>query len=395
MNEATKSPPYLLWPIYAFATAAVASIAAENILIWLAVALFLFFQIKNHQKFDWPTGPFPLATLLFLASFFAAALWGIDTANSFHTVHKYLTILLVFLVGAMPLALKDIQKFLLLLNVGGAFCALHGLWLHFGRHQDRIDSFSGDKMVFGGMLMLCLLIQILFLKNQPKNWAHWLLLVLIAWGLVLTETRGAWLGFALGFVLLSWKFNRKWLLAVAAVSLLAFFFLPAELKNRVRSIWDVRISISNGWVQSSNYNERPLIWQSGWNIIKDYPMGIGQGNLGYLYPKYKNPQASESTVPHLHNNYLQILAQNGWIGFAAYLFWILSYYWTALRFKSENQGIKDLNWIFLSLFSATLVWGLTEYTFSHQYMNIFYFLLGLQLNLWRNSGEDSGIKKGL
>ena len=209
MNETTKSPPYLLWPLYAFAASAVASIAAENIFIWLAVALFLFFQIKNHQKFDWPKGLFPFSTLLFLGTFFAAALWGIDTANSFHTVHKYLTILLIFFVGAMPLILKEIQKFLLLLNVGAAFCVLHGLWLHYWRHQDRIDSFSGDKMVFGGMLMLCLLIQIYFLKNQPRNWAHWLLLTLIAWGLLLTETRGAWLGFALGFVLLSWKFNRR------------------------------------------------------------------------------------------------------------------------------------------------------------------------------------------
>jgi O-antigen ligase len=89
------------------------------------------------------------------------------------------------------------------------------------------------------------------------------------------------------------------------------------------------------------------------------------------------------TEPHLHDNFLQITAQNGWLGLAAYLFWIGVFYWKGLSFKTRNKDEGDLNWTFLCVFSAILAWGLTEYTFSHQFMNVQFFLLGLQLCLWK------------
>lgn len=379
-------PPYsraLFFTLLAFAATAVASIACQNIFIWSAVGLFLFSQFENKEIFLWPKGFFSRVTLLFLFSFFIGALIGINPANSFNTVHKYMTILLFFLVGSMPLIFEETRQLLLALCYGGAFCAVHGIWKHFWYHQDRIDSFSGDKMVFGGMLMVCLLFQIYFLNQEPRNPAHWASLGLMAFGLLLTETRGAWIGFGLGFVLLAWKFNRKWLLSGIAAAVLLFFILPSNFQQRIKSIWDVQISFSNGLIQSSNYNERPYIWQAGWNIIKDHPLGIGQGNLGEIYPHYKHPAASEPNLPHLHNNFLQITAQNGWFGLAVYLLWIFFYFKTALGHKANNPDAQNLNWTYLCSFAAVLAWGLTEYTFSHQFMNFQFFLLGLQAILWR------------
>ena len=390
MKEPTTPPWFstaLTYSLYAFAFTAVASIALQN-LIWVAVALLLFIQFKKHRNLDWPRGPFALATLLFAASFFVGAIIGINPSNSFNTVHKYLTILLFFFVGAMPILLAQAKRLLTLLNYGTAICAIHGIGKHYLDHQERIDSFSGDKMVFGGMLMVCLLFQIYLLKVDPKSWIHWLTFFLIGFGLLLTETRGAWLGFGFGALLLGWKFNRKWLGAGILAVCLSFFLLPAELQNRVKSIWTIHLAFKDGLVQSSDYHERPLIWQAGWNIVKDHPFGIGQGNLGELYPKYKHPLASEPNVPHLHDNYLQILAQNGWEGFAVYLFWIGTYFFTASLWKPPDNNAGELNWTFLCVFSAVLVWGLTEYTFSHQFMNLQFFLLGLQAALWR-TGKTS------
>lgn len=381
-----KQPPYFrscFLLLMGFAACSVASIALQN-LVWVAVALFLFFQLRDRSKFDWPRGPFALAHLVFIASFFVGAFIGIDISNSFNTVHKYLTLLLFFLIGAMPLLLSEAERLLTFLNYGAAFCALHGIWKHYWFHQDRIDSFSGDKMVFGGMLMVCLLIQLYFLKKEPKNWVHWTCFVFIGFGLVLTETRGAWLGFAFGFLLMALKIERKWLAVGLAAAALSFFLLPGGMRERVKSILTIEVTFKDGQIQSSEHHERPLIWQAGWNIVKDHPLGIGQGNLGALYPTYKHPLATEPNVPHLHNNYLQLLAQNGWEGFAAYLFWIVSYYLTAARWKPRNKAGLELNWALLCVFSAVLVWGLTEYTFSHQFMNLQFFLLGLQAALWKD-----------
>jgi O-antigen ligase len=363
----------------------VASIALQN-LVWMAVALFLFLKFRDRQAPEWPKGFFPAATLAFLGTFFLAAFTGIDPINSFQTVHKYLTFLLLFPLGAMALSLEATRKLLLAFVYGASFCALYGIGKHFFRHQDRIDSFSGDKMVFGGMLMAALLLLLFFLKDSPKSPWLWAAFFLVGTALVLTQTRGAWVGLATGLFLWTWRLGRKWFLAVLLVLSAAFFLLPRPFQERIKSIADLQLSYDAGGQIRNSSQERVLIWIGGTRIIRDYPWGVGQGNLSEIYPKYKVSEATETTVPHLHNDFLQILVQNGWLGLAAYLFWIFSYYWTTWRRKPADAEGGNLNWAFLCVFSAILVWGLTEYTFSHQFMNIQFFLLGLQTCLWKKNG---------
>ncbi len=382
----------VFWILLAFAATSVASIALQN-LVWVAVALFLFAHFKDKSKTEWPKGLFPIATLVFLFTFFLGGLVGTDPANSFLTLHKYLTFLLVFFVGAMALRPEETRKILLFFTYGAAFCALHGIWNHFGNHQDRIDSFSGDKMVFGGMLMVSLLLQIAHLIRSPKNPWLWAALLLIATGLFLTQTRGAWLGFLAGFACLGWRLNRKWLLAGTLLIGLSFFILPQQVQDRLRNMTHIWVSYDSQHHLHAASEPRILIWAAGWEMIKDHPWGVGQGNVSELFPKYNQTSVLaqfEPTVPHLHNNFLQILAQNGWLGLIAYLFWIFSYYRETALKRFQEAGNLELNWIFLSIFTAILVWGLSEYTFSHQFMNVQFFLLGLQAPLWKKPSIDIG-----
>lgn len=380
-NQLSYTRP-LFWLLLAFAATSVASISLQNI-IWIAIAFFLFIHYKDKKKIEWPKGLFPFATLVFLFTFFLGAILGVNPANSFHTVHKYLTFLMIFPVGAMALDFKEREKILSTFLYGASVCAIFGIGKHFILHQDRIDSFSGDKMVFGGLLMVSLLILAFFLKNNPRNIKWWAMFPLLGTALLLTQTRGAWLGLIVGFVLCAWRFNKKWLLAGVVILGILPFCLPSSLQDRIKSIGDLWIHFGKDHqIQSAN-NERVFIWTSGFKIIKDYPWGIGQGNMEDVFPKYRNPNSTEWIIPHLHNNFLQILAQNGWIGLAAYFFWIAGYYRAALKYQYDGTEGKDLNWVFLCIFSAVLVWGLTEYTFSHQFMNVQFFLLGLQTCLWQ------------
>ncbi len=387
-----KNLPYsrALWGLLlAFAATAVASISLQNILIWPTVILFFFAHWKSKQKITWPRGLFAWATLAFTASFFLGALWGVDPANSFRTVFKYLTILLPLPIGAMALGWKEIRKLLLFFTYGAAFCALVGIGKHFFLHEDRISSFSGDKMVFGGMLMAALLFQILFLKDEPWMPWHWVSLASLGWALLLTQTRGAWVGFVAGAAQLLWKLQRKWLLAGAGLLVLCYFLLPPALHERIRSIFDVSMTYSRSNPYGNASQSRLLIWAAGWYMIEDHPWGVGQGNVEKLFPQYRPPVLPEPTEPHLHDNFLQICAQNGWIGLGVYLFWIACYYWTAWRFKPRDIFSGNLNRALLCVFSGVLVWGLTEYTFSHQFMNVQFFLLGLQACLWKNQPDSA------
>jgi O-antigen ligase len=385
MRDPSSTSRYVFWFLLAFSAAAVASISLQN-LVWVAVALFLFLKFRDRQALEWPKGFFPAATLVFLATFFLAAFTGINPANSFQTVHKYLTFLLLFPLGAMAFSLEATRKLLLAFVAGASFCSFVGIGKRFYFHQDRIDSFSGDKMVFGGMLMVALLLFLFFLKDSPKSPWLWASFFLAGTALVFTQTRGAWVGFAAGLFLWTWHLGRKWFLAGLLALAAAFLLLPLPFQERIKSIADLQLSYDAGGQIQNSSQERVLIWIGGTRIVRDYPWGVGQGNLSEIYPKYKVSEATETTVPHLHNDFLQILAQNGWLGLGAYLLWIFSYYWTAWRRKPADTEGRNLNWAFLCVFSAVLVWGLTEYTFSHQFMNIQFFLLGLQTCLWKKNG---------
>jgi len=389
MNHSSAFRRYDYAVLLVFAFTAVASIALQS-LIWAAIVLFFFSQFENKTKINWPINTFTTGTLLFLATFFIGATLGINPAKSFETVHKYLTFLIIFPLGIMALSIADIRKLLHVFITGASFCAVYGIGKHFLLHQDRIDSFSGDKMVFGGMLMVSLILIFAFLAYAPKNYWFWTAFGLVFWALLLTETRGAWVGALTGFMIFIFHWNKKWLLIGALFLLGLFFVLPKDYQERIKSIPDISYSYTehmkygkdDGKIRNAT-NPRLLIWVAGVQIIKDFPFGVGQGNIEDIYPKYRiDNKDIEPTVPHLHNNFLQITAQNGWFGLVVYLFWIFAFYFEAFRFKSAEAEANQLNWAIVCIFSAVLVWGITEYTFSHQFMNILFFLLGLQVNIW-------------
>jgi O-antigen ligase len=171
-----------------------------------------------------------------------------------------------------------------------------------------------------------------------------------------------------------------------------YFALPANIQDRIKSITrlDIRYSEKAGIYDSSQ--SRILIWTSGVKIIRDYPFGIGQGNIGEVFPRYHLQSLGEPTEPHLHNNFLQITAQNGWQGLAVYLGWIFCFFLYALRYRGREPLDQELNWTMTCCFLASLVWGLTEFTFAQQFMYLQFSMLGLQMGLWKKEGLFSPVQ---
>ena len=331
MSNSASFNRYDYYALLAFALTAVASIALQNF-IWISIALFLFLSFKHSKKITWPSNLFTTATLIFLATYFIGAIAGINPAKSFQTIHKSLTFLMIFPLGTMALSIADIRKLFDFFIAGATLCAVFGIGKHFLLHQDRIDSFSGDKMVFGGMLMVTMIIVTSLLTTFPKNYWLWASLVIIFWALILTQTRGAWLGVLTGFILLTWRFNKKWLGFGLAIFVVSFLVSPQEFQKRLESIGSIQLVYNEKHEVIGASQPRLLIWISGLRIIKDHPLGVGQGNIEDIYPHYRiDSFGNDIDVPHLHDNFLQILAQNGWLGLAAYLFWIFAFYFDAIH----------------------------------------------------------------
>lgn len=361
-----------------FAFTATFSVVFQNS-VWAAVAFVLYAWFRARFALSPLPRLWTFAQYLLLFSFWSGAVLGVDFKNSLPDLPKYFALLLVPLLGVLPWKKDQVKTQLRAFTLGTTVCALYGIGKHLLGWEDRITSFSGHYMVFGGLLACALCIQIFFLFEKPRSVFRWLCFALLFLALLLTQTRGAWLGFLAGAALFLLRFHRKGLLSAALFLLLLYLFLPQPLKNRVRSIGEIKPYTSSG--------ERWFMWKAAPKIARDYPFGVGQNNLSDLYDRYADPSALERRIPHLHNNFFQLWVQNGFFGLSAYLFWIFAYFGTFVRrFPKEDGDLQKMHWTFLCFFIASLAWGFTEFTFSHQFLHLQAFLLGLQTALWASRG---------
>jgi O-antigen ligase len=78
---------------------------------------------------------------------------------------------------------------------------------------------------------------------------------------------------------------------------------------------------------ANQYDERLYIFKSGWEMVCRYPiLGVGLHNVAVEYTHFREKEAAQNT-PHLHNNFLQITAQSGFVGLGAFLFMAFAFFW--------------------------------------------------------------------
>ena len=155
--------------------------------------------------------------------------------------------------------------------------------------------------------------------------------MLIGLGILLSLSRGAWLGLAisLGVMAMAWSPRARKLviplaaLGVLVVALASFELLPPSIASRITSatdnfgVFDVR-SVP---LTSENFAvvERMAHWQAGWYMFQDYPiLGVGPGNYPAVYEQYYIPPWKEP-LGHAHNYYLNMAAEAGVPGLLALL----------------------------------------------------------------------------
>jgi O-antigen ligase len=65
---------------------------------------------------------------------------------------------------------------------------------------------------------------------------------------------------------------------------------------------------------------RSVVWETTKPLIKDFPVvGTGFGTYELAYRRYQPQSLGRILYEHAHNDYLQMLAETGWIGFALWV----------------------------------------------------------------------------
>ncbi len=170
--------------------------------------------------------------------------------------------------------------------------------------------------------------------------------------MLLTLSRGAWLGLAAALGIMSMLVSRRTaaivalgaLLTSAALLLNSFHVLPPSLVERATNFlpyvgaWDIaRVEITP---QSFALVERLAHWRAAWLMFAAHPWsGVGFGNYAVAYPAVALPDWTDP-LGHAHNYYLNVLAELGLGGLLAYLaLWgaALRMAWQAIR---RNHGLE-------------------------------------------------------
>ncbi len=240
-------------------------------------------------------------------------------------------------------------------------------------------SFVGPNLFAAWLIMMIFIILGLLLSRQPRKFMPrrlglGILALFLLLCIGLTYSRGAWLGFLVGLIIIAgYKIiglsKRAKVLSMSLIIVLAIgvsFLLPSTIKGRVESI---------GTIEGSSLF-RLTLWQEALDIIEDFPLfGAGLNTYMAVSSRYSTPAGGQGEF-YPHNAYLHMAAEIGLVGLVCFL-WILTS-WYRLVTQALRKDADPLLLGLVSGISAFLVQSFFDVNFySLRLVVLFWFMLGL------------------
>lgn len=230
------------------------------------------------------------------------------------------------------------------------------------------------------------------LNNALITLFYALAFIVISVALIMSWSRGAWLGFGISMLLVLVAAPRKlWhglalLLLVSVVAMVLWFSgrLPTSITDRIASATAETFSFTDVRgvdITPNNYAlvERFAHWQAALNMATAHPfLGVGLGNYEVAYPDYRLLNW-DLALGHAHNYYLNVLGETGIIGLVAYLtLWLTVSLLTWQTTRRHPDPLARLiavgllgTWAYLALHSLT----------DNLYVNNLFIYLGILLGI--------------
>ncbi|MEM1177091.1 MAG: O-antigen ligase family protein [Acidobacteriota bacterium] len=341
--EASESADAGYW-LFAGHVVTIFGIALSNALMGLMALWLIRARRRLNLRFE-PYSALFLPAALFSIFFVVSAIQSLDAGRSLGGLKDLLSMLTLLAAPFLVRGEKSVRRTVDFALVMIVLSALYGIYQYlftpYGDLHRRIIGPFSHYQTFAGILLIGALVLIarLSVGDGWRRPASWVALGLVVFTLFLTLTRGAWVAAAAGLLVLTLARTRRAVVGgIALVALVSAWLAPASWTERVGSIVDLN--------DPSNY-DRLCMLEAGLHMIDERPLfGIGPEMVKERYPIYRHPTAPRLNVPHLHNALLQRAAEQGLIGFAAYL-WMMGaaafLAWRGLR-RSEagEESCADL-----------------------------------------------------
>ena len=229
-------------------------------------------------------------------------------------------------------------------------------------------------------------------RRSPGLVWFWLLaalatLVMLA-ALVMSWSRGALLGLAAGAALVGLALGRRVWPLVALLGIVLLLLAP-RLTSAVPTDVMARLTetveyagqdLTSVEITDENFSvvERAAHWEAAWRMFSSRPwLGVGTGQYATVYPSVAIARW-EDPLGHAHNYYLNVLAEGGLVGLAAYVAVMLaaiSAVWRSAR--------KETGWRRALALGALGMFGhlLAHSAFDNLYVHEMYLLVAMVLGL--------------
>lgn len=287
-----------------------------------------------------------------------ASLWGRIPIADGYSAYNTLSFFVFFLVVAANLrTLDQCLRIFAAIAVSGAFAAVYGIFQYFGLgffdlipQGTRIVSTVGNAIFLGAFLNFSILATMtlaLATDRYRRSNGYFLffaaLMAIQVYALLLTQSRGPWVGLAAGtvafIVLSSITLGRGFASPAIALSLLSWgVAVVAIMAGGPQTSEALESRADTFGAFNTAISSRTEIWNTSFNLISTRPIptasppdlgalryliGYGPESLGYVYP-LGVAQGVESSpnnqVPfQAHNFYIHEMVELGPLGLLAFL----------------------------------------------------------------------------
>ncbi len=333
--------------------------------------------------------------LLFALCVVLAEIFSIMPGNSLRFLAFYLTCFLLVIIFMTSIRTREdmgevLAVILVALTIGGLYgvyqkftgVAVNASWVDTKVNQgdmSRVFSFFLNPNNFAEiivMLMPFYMAAFFNTKNLLKKLIYLALAVPPFAALILTQTRAAWIAFAVaGLVYVFFK-EKRLIPVFILLGLLAAPFLPQSIIMRIRTITNP---------EDSSAETRLLMYQTVLPIVKDYwftGLGLGNETLLRVSRNYYSFLPNGAMLAHSHDLYLQIWLETGIAGILSFLAFIAATVKKSIRTICGAKDAFVVNILIAGVasLSGILVIGIVEYVWFYQrVMLIFWVVIGLML----------------
>jgi len=319
-------------------------------LFWSCSFLLVLWCLRFFIKGTWghEDKGVDLFLVFFLLTALVSTLLSLEPLTIFGTERRregFLTILSyisLFLLAENFLAGERWRKLALYAVLGSGFLvALYGV-LQFASleflprdfiRQDWLGPFStiGNPIFLGSYLLLLVPLPFYFLKESSRAGKVFLLLLSLFFtaSLVLTGSRGAWLGLAaLLFFFLFTEKNRRLLLTATSLMVMVLIVLLFLAGLGGVSLWE-RLRSSFSLVPENTLVQRLYIWSRALPTILERPIfGWGPDSFGVAFPQNADEESLRLFngyvfVDKAHCDLIQVAVTLGIVGLIAYLAFLI------------------------------------------------------------------------